>query len=390
MAEQARVYLDHNATTPLAEPVLEAMLPWLKQNFGNASSIHAEGRAARSAIDRARAQVAGLVGAAPEEIVFTGGGTESDNLAVRGAAESRPPSGGSIRLVTSAVEHHAVLRPMQRLERLGCELTSLPVDCFGCLVLDELEKALQGGKPVLVSLIAVSNEVGTLQPVEQAGALCRESEVTFHVDAVQAAGRVPLDVRRLKIDLLSLSAHKIYGPKGVGALYVRRGVEIQPQMLGGGQERRRRSGTENVAGIVGFGAACDLARTEFESRNRLQLELRERLHRGILGRVEGVHLNGHPDKRVSNTLNLSFEGVEGEAILLGLDSRGISASSGSACASGSLEPSHVLTAMGVAPELAQNSVRFSLGRGNTAAEIDRTVEAVADIVQRLRAMQLSS
>jgi len=389
MSTEARVYLDHNATTPLAGPVLEAMLPWLKQNFGNASSIHAEGRAARSAIDRARAQVAALIGAAPEEIFFTGGGTESDNLALRGTVEARSV-GGAVRLVTSAVEHHAVLRPLQRLERLGCELTILPVDRFGCISSDDLENALLAGQVTLVSLIAVSNEVGTIQPVEQAGALCRSRGVTFHVDAVQAAGRVTLDVRKLKVDLLSLSAHKLYGPKGVGALYIRRGMEIQPQMLGGGQERRRRSGTENVAGIVGFGEACALALAEFDSRNHTQLELRERLYRGITQRIEGVHLNGHPELRVSNTLNLSFEGVEGEAVLLGLDSRGIAASSGSACASGSLEPSHVLTAMGLATELAQNSVRFSLGRDNTAQEIDRTVEALAEIIQRLRAMQLSS
>ncbi len=389
MAEPSRIYLDNNATTPLAEAVLEAMLPWLKDGFGNASSIHAEGRAARAALDRAREQVARLIGAAPEEIYFTGGGTESDNLAVRGVAE-RYPGRSRCRLVTSSIEHHAVLRPMQYYARLGCKLALLPVDKHGLLSVDDLKTRLDHEGAELVSLIAVSNEVGTVQPVEELGAFCRERGVTFHVDAVQAAGRLQLDVRRMNVDLLSLSAHKIYGPKGVGALYVRRGVEIEPQMMGGGQERRRRSGTENVAGIAGFGEACRLALEEFESRNRTQLELRDRLHRKINERIEGVHLNGHPEMRVSNTLNLSFEGVEGEAVLLGLDARGIAASSGSACASGSLEPSHVLTAMGVRPDLAQNSVRFSLGRGNTEEEIDRVAVELAGIVERLRSMQLLS
>ena len=389
MTDTGRIYLDHNATTPLDERVFEAMLPWLKENFGNASSIHAEGRAARAAIDRARRRVAALVSAAPEEILFTSGGTESDNLAVRGVAEMRRLLGYR-RLITSPVEHHAVLRPLEHLARQGFELTFLPVDSDGLVDPADLERALAGKDTALVSIIAVSNEVGVIQPVEALGAICRTHGVPFHVDAVQAAGRLRLDLRSMKVDLLSLSAHKIYGPKGIGALYVRRGVDLQAQMLGGGQERRRRSGTENTAAIVGFGEACALALEDFESRNARQLELRERLQHGLETRITGVHLNGHPSERVSNTLNVSFEGVEGEAVLLGLDLKGISASSGSACASGSLEPSHVLSAMGATPERAQNSVRFSLGSGNTAEQIDRVVDELTGLIARLRTMQLSS
>lgn len=389
MAATGRIYLDHNATTPLDARVLESMLPWLRENFGNASSIHAEGRAARAAIDNARREVAALISAAPEEIYFTSGGTESDNLAVFGIA-GRQAARGLRCLVASPVEHHAVLRPLEHLAGQGFELNLLPVDRSGRVDPGDLEKALSGGDVALVSVIAASNEVGVIQPLAELGEICRAHGVSFHVDAVQAAGKIPIDMRSLKIDLLSLSAHKIYGPKGVGALYVRRGVDIQPQLLGGGQERRRRSGTENTPAIVGFGKACVLALEEFEQRNARQTELRERLHRGLLARVGGVHLNGHPSERVSNTLNVSFEGVEGEAVLLGLDMKGISASSGSACASGSLEPSHVLSAMGVEPELAHNSVRFSLGAGNSEEQIDRAVEELAGIVARLRSMQLSS
>ena len=332
-----RIYLDHNATTPLHPEVLEAMMPWLGDSYGNASSIHAEGRAARAAIDRARSQVAGLLSVEEGEVYFTGGGTESNNLGVRGIAENTAAD-GKRHLVTSSVEHHAVLRPMERLAERGWELTLLPVSRTGQVDPEDLRRSIQPGKTALVSIIAANNEVGTIQPIEPLGEICRELGAPFHVDAVQAVGRIPLDVGRLPVDLFSLSAHKLYGPKGVGALYIRRGVEIQPQITGGGQERGCRSGTENVAGIVGFGAACELARNEGGLQSRQQLELRDRLYRGLVERIEGVYLNGHPTERLCNTLNVSFEGVEGEALLLSLDLKGIAASSGSACASGSLEP----------------------------------------------------
>jgi len=382
-----RIYLDHNATTPLDPRVLEAMLPFLKENYGNASSIHAEGRAARSAIDRARAQVAGLLGARDDEIYFTSGGTESNNLAIRGAVEEADP--GKSRVVTSAVEHHAVLRPMQRLAEKGFNLSVLPVDKYGIVNPEDLKDSLAGGNTLLVSIISANNEIGTIQPVEKLGAICREAGVLFHVDAVQAAGKVEIDLRSLPVDLISISAHKIGGPKGTGALYVRRGVKLKPQMLGGAHERSLRAGTENVAGIVGLGVACELTKAVSGRHNRQIRILRDSLWEALQKKLDGIHLNGHPEKRLVNTLNVSFEGVEGEALLLNLDLKGIACSSGSACASGSLEPSHVLTAMGVPPELAQASVRFSLGRDNTAEQIEHTAEAVAQVVSRLRSMNVS-
>ena len=382
-----RIYLDHNATTPLEPRVLEAMLPWLKENYGNASSIHAEGRAARAAIDSARAQVAELLGAHDDEIYFTSGGTESNNLAIRGAVEQANPK--KSRVITSAVEHHAVLRPMQRLAEQGFDLSFLPVDKYGIVNPEDLKESLAAGKILLVSIIAANNEVGSLQPVEKLGNICREAGVTFHVDAVQAAGKIKIDLSVLPVDLLSISAHKIYGPKGAGALFVRRGVKLQPQLLGGSHERRLRAGTENVAGIVGLGAACELAKTDFTRHNRQIRLLRNSLWEGLRKKLDGLRLNGHHDKRLINTLNVSFEGVEGEVLLLNLDLKGIACSSGSACASGSLEPSHVLTAMGVPPELAQASVRFSLGSDNTAEQIEQAVEAVAQVVSRLRSMSAS-
>ncbi|HUU27909.1 MAG TPA: cysteine desulfurase family protein [archaeon] len=379
-----RIYLDHNATTPLDPLVLEAMLPYLREIFGNPSSIHSEGRAARVAVDKARSQLANFLGAKEDEIYFTSGGTESNNLAIRGAAEVCGKAGQ--RLVTSAVEHHAVLRPMQNLAGHGFVLDILRVDRYGRVNPEDLDQSLASGQAALVSIIAANNEVGTIQPVCELGAICRKHGVLFHVDAVQAAGKIPLDLSALPVDLLSVSGHKLYGPKGAGALYVRKGVKLEPLILGGSHERRLRAGTENVAGIVGLGAACELAGKETGEQNKLLSALRDRLWDRLRAMIEGIHLNGHPAERLSNTLNVSFEGVEGEALLLNLDLKGIAASSGSACASGSLEPSHVLTAMGVPAELAQNSVRFSLGRGNTEKEMDRTAEAAAEIVARLRSL----
>ena len=379
-----RIYLDHNATTPLHPRVLEAMFPYLRENYGNASSIHAEGRAARTAIDRARTQVAKLLGANDNEIYFTSGGTESNNLAIRGVVELADREKG--RLVTSSVEHHAVLRPMQRLSEQGFELSILPVDKYGSVNPEDLQHSLAAGNTLLVSVIAANNEVGTLQPVEELGNICRQAGIIFHVDAVQAVGKIKIDLRCLPVELLSISGHKIYGPKGIGALYVRRGVKLQPQLFGGSHERGFRAGTENVAGIVGLGEACELAGAESGQHNRQIRLLRDSLWEGLQKKLDGVHLNGHPENKLVNTLNVSFEGVEGEALLLNLDLKGIACSSGSACASGSLEPSHVLTAMGVLPELAQASVRFSLGRDNTAEQIEQAVEVVARVVSRLRSM----
>lgn len=381
-----RIYLDHNATTPLHPQVLEAMVPYLRENYGNASSIHAEGRAARTAIDRARTQVAKLLGANDNEIYFTSGGTESNNLAIRGVVELADREKGW--LVTSSVEHHAVLRPMQRLSEQGFDLSILPVDKYGSVNPEDLQHSLAAGNTLLVSVIAANNEVGTLQPVEELGNICRQAGIIFHVDAVQAVGKIKIDLRCLPVELLSISGHKIYGPKGIGALYVRRGVKLQPQLFGGSHERGFRAGTENAAGIVGLGEACELAGAESGQHNRQIRLLRDSLWEGLQKKLDGVHLNGHPENRLVNTLNVSFEGVEGEALLLNLDLKGIACSSGSACASGSLEPSHVLTAMGVPPELTQASVRFSLGRDNTADQIEQAVEVVARVVCRLRSMRL--
>ncbi len=381
-----RIYLDHNATTPLHPQVLEAMLPYLRENYGNASSIHAEGRTARTAIDRARSQVAKVLGANDDEIYFTSGGTESNNLAIRGVVEQADRE--KSRLVTSSVEHHAVLQPMQRLAEQGFELSILPVDKYGSVNPEDLQHSLAAGTTLLVSVIAANNEVGTLQPVEKLGNICRQAGVIFHVDAVQAVGRIELDLCSLPVELLSISGHKIYGPKGIGALYVRRGVKLQPQLFGGSHERGFRAGTENVAGIVGLGKACELLRVESGQHNRQIRLLRDSLWEGLQKKLDGAHLNGHPENRLINTLNVSFEGVEGEALLLNLDLKGIACSSGSACASGSLEPSHVLTAMGMPPELAQAAVRFSLGRDNTADQIERVIEIVARVVCRLRSMNI--
>lgn len=381
-----RIYLDHNATTPPHPQVLEAMLPYLRENYGNASSIHAEGRTARTAIDRARSQVAKLLGANDDEIYFTSGGTESNNLAIRGVVEQADRE--KSRLVTSSVEHHAVLQPMQRLAEQGFELSILPVDKYGSVNPEDLQHSLAAGTTLLVSVIAANNEVGTLQPVEKLGNICRQAGVIFHVDAVQAMGRIEIDLCSLPVELLSISGHKIYGPKGIGALYLRRGVKLQPQLFGGSHERGFRAGTENVAGIVGLGEACELLRVESGQHNKQIRLLRDSLWEGLQKELDGVHLNGHPENRLINTLNVSFEGVEGEALLLNLDLKGIACSSGSACASGSLEPSHVLTAMGMPPELAQAAVRFSLGRDNTADQIERVIEIVARVVCRLRSMNI--
>ncbi len=375
------IYLDHNATTPVRPEVREAMWPYLAGEFGNPSSRHGPGRRAREAVEAGRRQIAGLLGCDPEEVHFTSGGTEADNWALRGtAALSRG------RVVVSAVEHHAVLHAAGELARAGREVVLLPVDEAGRVDPERVLAAAEGA--AIVSLILANNETGTIQPVSEIGAVLRDRGVPFHVDAVQAFGKIPTRVDDLNADLVSLSAHKINGPKGVGALYVRRGTALEPWQVGGGHEHGLRAGTENVAAIVGFGAAAGIRRAEMVDQGRREARLRDRLEAGLRERVEEVAVHGDPVHRLSNTLNLSFRGVEAEAVLVGLDLEGICASSGSACAEGAADPSHVLLAMGVEPRLAAGALRFSLGWGNDEAEIDRVLELLPGIVARLRELSV--
>lgn len=382
-----RIYMDHNATTPLREEVLEAMLPYLGEEFGNASSLHHFGIQARRAIEEARETVAEALGARPREIIFTGCGTESDNQAIKGVAFANRDQ--SDHIVTSSIEHKAVLRTCQYLEQLDFPVTYLPVDRYGMVDPDDLARAITD-RTALVSVMFANNEVGTIQPVAEIGRICREREAYFHTDAVQAVGKLPVDVDELGVDLLSLSAHKLYGPKGVGALYVREGVEIDPLLHGGHQERGLRAATENVAGIVGLGKAIELRLDEMEEEAGRLTALRDRLYEGIAERMDHVHLNGHPRRRLPGTLNVCFEYVEGEGIIMGLDLAGVAVSSGSACTSASLEPSHVLLEMGVHPAVAQGSIRFSLGRENDEEDVDYVLEELPPIVERLRAMSMFS
>lgn len=377
------VYLDHAATTPLDPRVLEAMLPHLSGPAGNPSSIHQLGRAALQALDDAREQAALVLGCAPKELIFTGGGSESDNLAVKGVAFAQRQRGRGRHVITSAVEHHAVLHAAEYLAQFGFEVTVLPVDAAGLIRPDDLRAAIRPDT-VLVSLMYANNEMGAVQPIAELGAICRERGVPFHTDAVQAAGLLPLDVEALNVDLLTLTAHKFYGPKGVGLLYVRRGTPLLPQINGGGQERRRRAGTENVPAIVGMAAALALAEQERPAHVARLSALRDRLIDGALARIPLAWLNGDRERRLANNVNLGFDCVEGESVLLLLDQRGICASSGSACTSGSLEPSHVLTAMGMSAERANGSLRFSLGRGVSADDIDYVLDLLPGMIGRLR------
>jgi cysteine desulfurase len=377
------VYLDNNATTRTDPRVVDAMLPYFTEHYGNAASrTHAPGRRAEEAVRAARVQVAALIGADPKEIVFTSGATEADNLALKGVAAMYRPRGD--HLVTAATEHHAVLDPCRRLEREGFRVTVLPVDRYGRVSADQAAAALTD-RTVLVSVMAANNEVGTLQPIRAIGRMCKERGVLFHCDAVQAAGTLPLDVEELGVDLLSLSAHKMYGPKGVGALYVRRRnphVRLEPLLDGGGHERGMRSGTLPVPLIVGFGEACELCRRAMPDEADRLRRLRERLREGITARLEGVTLNGHPTERLPGNLNLSFAGVNGQALLAAMSD--VATSSGSACTSANPEPSYVLRAMGVDEELAHGSIRFGLGRFNTQEEVDSVIRSVGASVHRLR------
>ena len=378
-----RVYMDNAATTRVIEPVFEAMKPYLCDIYGNPSSVHGFGREALTALDRAREQVAAALGAQSSEIYFTGCGTESDNWAIRGAAYARRNKGNHI--ITTQIEHHAVLHTCQQLEKEGFEVTYLPVDEFGLVHPEELEKALRP-ETTIVSIMYANNEIGTIEPIAELCKIARAHGALFHTDAVQAVGHVPIDVKALDVDMLSLSGHKLHAPKGVGALYIRKGLHIQRFMEGGAQERNQRAGTENVASIVAMGAAIELAVKHLDENVAKIAAMRDRLTRRILAEIPYTRLNGHPEKRLPGNVNVSIRYIEGEALLLSLDMAGIAASSGSACTSGSLDPSHVLLAIGLPHEIAHGSLRLSLSEENTMEEVDYVVEALKKIVERLRAM----
>lgn len=379
-----RVYLDHSATTPVDPEVASLIMTYYTEKYGNPSSIHSFGQEAKNALEEARSQVADLIGAKPEEITFTSGGTEADNLAVLGVAEAYRKKGK--HLITTAIEHHAVLDTFEFLAKNGFELTILPVDQYGVVSPEEVKKAIRPDT-ILLSVMHANNEVGTIQPIAEIGKISRQHGVIFHVDAVQSLGKIPVNVNELQVDMLTVSSHKIYGPKGVGALYVRKGIRLVPRVHGGGQEKKRRSGTENTPGIIGFGKACELAKQRMAEEAETLKKLRDKLMQGILDRIDYVKVNGPiGEQRLPNNVNVSIRFVEGEALLLSLDMVGIAASSGSACTSGSLDPSHVLLAMGLPHEIAHGSLRFSLGHQNTEEDINYVLEQLPKIIERLRMM----
>jgi cysteine desulfurase len=373
------IYLDHNATTPVDPEVGEAMLPFLGDEYGNPSSSHALGVRARAAVERAREQLAALLGCAPEEIVFTGGGSEADNLALKGIAETLADRGNHV--ITSVIEHPAIINPCRYLERRGFRVTYMPVDNTG-LVDPEAVRAAITDATIMVSIMHANNEVGTIEPVEEIGRIARQHGAIFHTDAAQSVGKIPTHVDDLRVDLLTVAGHKLYAPKGGGALYVRKGVRLEPLIHGAGHERGLRAGTENVAGIVGLGQACEIAGRDLTASARRVQDLRDLLHRSLEKRVGGMRLNGHPTRRLPNTLNVSFEGLDSDGLLAEVPE--IAASTGAACHAHSREPSAVLTAMGAPPRLALGAVRFSLGRGNTAEQIQQAIGLVASAAKRLR------
>ncbi|MCM8710455.1 cysteine desulfurase NifS [Clostridium sp. SYSU_GA19001] len=377
------IYMDYAATTFVKPEVLEEMLPYFTEHFGNPSSIYALSRETKKAIDKARDRVAKAINAESNEIYFTGGGSEADNWALKGVAFANKNKGNHI--ITTKIEHHAILHACEYLQKNGFEVTYLPVDEYGFVKIEDLKKAITD-KTILISIMFANNEIGTIQPIKEIGKLCRDRKILFHTDAVQAIGNIPVDVKDMNIDLMSMAAHKIYGPKGTGALYIRRGVKIDNLIHGGGQERARRAGTENVAGIVGFGKACELATADMEKHAERLIKLRDRLINGLL-KIPYSRLNGpYKEGRLPGNVNICFKFIEGEAILLLLDSMGICASSGSACTSGSLDPSHVLLAIGLPHEIAHGSLRLSLGDKNTEEEVDYVIETVEKVVFRLREM----
>jgi len=385
--ERRTIYMDNAATTPVHPSVLEAMLPYFSENFGNPSGIYPVALEARKALDESRAAVAGILHCRPAEVIFTSGGTESDNAAIRGAAFALKGEGNHI--ITSAIEHKAVLNTCHSLEEFGFEVTCLPVDSYGLVGIGDLEKAIND-RTILVSIMMANNEIGTIQPVAELSRLVKEKaggrRIVFHTDAIQCAGALDLEVDKLGVDMLSLSAHKFQGPKGAGVLYLREGTPFKSQQTGGAQEGNHRAGTENVAGIVGTAAALKLVSESRESNSLKCQRLRDRLIEGILSRIEDTRLNGHPTLRLPNNVNISFQYIEGEAVLLHLDLLGVAASSGSACASEAEEPSHVLTAIELPPETAYGSLRFSLGSGNTGEDVDYVLSVLQGIVRKLRAM----
>ena len=375
------IYMDHSATTPVAPEVLAAMLPYFSDKFGNASSLHGFGREAKEALEESRQKLARLLNADPEEIVFTSGGTESDNIALRGIAYKNRNSGRHI--ITSQIEHPAILETCRSLEQEGFSVTYLPVNREGLVDLSELERAIRPDT-ILISIMHANNEIGTIQPLEEIGSLAAERDIYLHTDAVQTVGKIPVDVEAMGADLLSLSAHKLYGPKGVGALYIRRGTKIQSLATGGGHERGLRSGTENVPGIVGLARAADLAREEMAAEGQRLTELRDRLAALVLQRVKEAWINGSMEKRLPGSLNFGFSYVEGESLLLYLDSKGVAVSTGSACSSHKLEPSHVLLALGLKPEECHGSLRITMGRSNSQEDADYVAECIAEAVERFR------
>ncbi len=378
-----RIYLDYAATTPVHSEVVKAMLPYFTEAFGNPSSIHSYGQEAKGSIEEARVKVADLIGARSEELVFTSGGTEADNFAIKGIAFDNESKGNHI--ITSSIEHHAVIETCQFLERRGFKITYLSVDRDGLVDPDDVRKAITD-KTTLISLMHANNEMGTIEPLAEIRKVATEAGIYFHTDAVQTVGHISVNVNELGVDLLSMSAHKFYGPKGVGALYIRKGTKLTPFMHGGEQERRRRASTENVPGIVGFGKAAELAQQEMSEEAKRLTCLRDQLIKGLLEGIDRTRLNGHPLKRLPNNVNVSADFVEGESMLLNLDLEGICASTGSACSSSSLEPSHMLLAMGLSHEQAHGSLRFSLGKWTTEGEIERVLDVLPSIVAKLRAM----
>jgi cysteine desulfurase len=378
MGFMRRVYLDNNATTPVLPEVFEAMRPYFAEQFGNASSIHHHGQETRAAVERARESVAALLGCRASEIVFTSGGTEGDNFAISGLARAGD------HIISSTIEHHAVLNSCKHLEAMGCELTYVPVDSRGLVDPDDVRRALRSNTK-LITIMMANNETGVLQPVEEFGKIAAEADVYFHTDAVQAAGKVPVDVKRIGCDLLSISGHKLHAPQGVGALYVRKGTILEPMFYGGSHERSRRAGTENVPGIIGLGKATELAREALERGDLAQMAaMRDRIEQKILSEVEATGVNGEGAPRVPNTTNIHFDYIEGEALVIALDLKGLAVSTGAACSSGAIEPSHVLTAMGLPPEIARASLRFSLGKQNTAEDVDFALSLLPQTVARLR------
>jgi len=379
-----QIYLDHNATTPVSKEVLEAMTPYFTQDYGNASSVYSLGQKARHAVDEAREVIGNALGTEATDIIFTSGGTESDNFAIKGVAMANLNKGR--HLITSSIEHLAVLEPCRFIEReLGFDVTYLPVDKYGMVDPDKLKDAIRKDT-ILISIMSANNETGTMQPIKDIAKIAVENKIYFHTDSVQVLGKIPIDVEELGIDICSFSGHKLYGPKGVGAMYLRKGVKITPFQHGGHHERNKRAGTENVPGIVGFAKAVEIAHRDMKKNEAHLKKLTKKMWEGLNKELKEIYLNGHPENRLSSTLNISFRYIEGESMVLNFDMKGISASTGSACTSGSLEPSHVLTAMGVSPDMAQGSVRFSFGYENTEEDVDYCLAEIPPIVEKLRKM----